>query len=184
MGEGNVFTRVCHSLHREESAIQGVLLSKRGGGLLSRGLATTPCPGRQPPPSSSWATTLPSGSGRQPPAIPPQVRILRDTVNQRSVRILQDCFLVVTDFYRRSWSPPPPPWIRYRSQDTGPEDLPPDSPWIRYRFSTGNGQTTMTRFYLRQLTPVNPSVQLHVIIEPSCSHCPLPRYSQPMHACS
>ena len=56
-------------------------------------------------------------------------------------------------------------------------------PWIHYRFSTDEGRTTMMRFYSRQITPVKPSVQLHVNAEPSCSQCPLPKYSQSAQAC-
>ena len=65
-GQGNIFTSVCHSVHR-------------GGG---RGPGQVPPPSRQAPPP-----------GRHPPrqAPPPPAR---DTVKARPVRILLECILV------------------------------------------------------------------------------------------
>ena len=69
-GQGNVFTRVCHSVHR--------------GGLARRtppGPDTTTPPGPDPPPPG-METTPPPGSR------------LRHTVYERPVRILLECILI------------------------------------------------------------------------------------------
>ena len=78
-GEGNVFTRVCHSVHR-------------GGGLPSGGDRPPPCrpPSRQTPGRSSPGK--PPFQIRQTPF---QVRILWDTVNRRAVHILHECILTL-----------------------------------------------------------------------------------------
>ena len=102
-GQGNIFTPVCHSVHR-------------GGVCLSAYWDTTPphppeqthsSPGADTPPEQTpprsrhpWKQTHPPGAGRHPPgADTPQSRhppgsILRHTVNQRPVRILLECILV------------------------------------------------------------------------------------------
>ena len=69
LGQGNVFTRMCHSIHRGEEVCLGRVYLK--GGLPPGGLD-------------------PGELGR-----PPEIHeILRDTVNKRAVRILLECFLV------------------------------------------------------------------------------------------
>ena len=100
-GQGNVFTRVCHSVHR-------------GGYLTRHPLGPgryPPRPGRNPPdqagtprdqtPPDQGRTprdqTAPSEPGRNPPPdqtpLPRNSR-LRNTVNVRPVRILLECILV------------------------------------------------------------------------------------------
>ena len=63
--QGNVFTPVCHSVHR--------------GGVCT---TSQTHPGRHPLPSACWDT-------------PPVPSACWDTINQRSVRILLECFLVL-----------------------------------------------------------------------------------------
>ena len=78
-GQGNSFTPVCHSVHRGGG-------SGPGGGFLTR----TPHPGPDPPrPDPPRTRTYPPGT--RPP--PPGSR-LRNTVNDRPVRILLEYILV------------------------------------------------------------------------------------------
>ena len=98
-GQGNVFTPVCHSVHR-------------GGVCLSACWDTTP-PSRHPPDQTPpWSRyppgagtprtkytpgtkyTPPNGTKYTPPSPPPGNR-LRHTVNERPVRILLECILVL-----------------------------------------------------------------------------------------
>ena len=88
-GQGNIFTPVCHSVHR------GVSASVHAG---------IPSPGSRHPPlgADTPPGTDTSPQSRHPPRSrhPPGSR-LRHTVNDRPVRILLECILVEPIFYRR-----------------------------------------------------------------------------------
>ena len=88
LGQGNVFTSVCHSVHRGRSAlgggvcIQGVLHQEgclHSGGAASRGGMHR----------AGGGVSASSGVGQSPP--PHQ--ILRETVNEWAARILLECIL-------------------------------------------------------------------------------------------
>ena len=88
--EGNVFTPVCHSIHRWGVSVRGV--SVRGSGLCSRGISVWGLSvqrGLCPREGLSPGGALPGGSlsGRPPPY-----------VNVRAVRILLECILVLHYF--------------------------------------------------------------------------------------
>ena len=76
LGQDYVFTRVCDSVHRE-----GVSASVHAG---------IPPPWNRHPPDQA-----PPGS-RPPTPIPSEQSMLGDTVNERAVRILLECILVLT----------------------------------------------------------------------------------------
>ena len=73
-GQGNIFTPVCHSVHR------GVSASVQAG---------IPPPSKHPPRADN-----PPGVDTPPPEQTPPGSRLRHTVNERPVRILLECILV------------------------------------------------------------------------------------------
>ena len=80
LGQGNVFTSVCDSVHR-------------GGCLSQCMLGCQPPPDQRPP----WTRQAPPRPGRPPPRPgrhPPGSR-RQHTVNERPVRILLECILVL-----------------------------------------------------------------------------------------
>ena len=83
-GQGNIFTSVCHSVHR------GVCLSACWDTTPPRG---TPTPTRKETPprkeAPPWEGGIPLGRRHTP----------RHTVNERPVRILLECILVTDYFY-------------------------------------------------------------------------------------
>ena len=126
LGQGNIFTPVCHSVHR--------------GVCLSACWDTTPPPPPQdeahpqdqaqptgtrhplgpdthpqgqdthPPPPSPWDQTPPPGPGTPPPGPgTPPPRDQADTVNARAVRILLECNLVFVVILSETVLAPSPP---------------------------------------------------------------------------
>ena len=88
LGQGNVFTRVCHSVHREGLASQRHHRSHDQGGLHLGGGSASRVELDRPPPLG-----LHMGGWADPPKIH---GILWDMVNKWAVCILLECFLVTT----------------------------------------------------------------------------------------
>ena len=85
LGQGNVFTGVCDSVHRGE-----VSASVDAG---------IPTPGsRHPPPGSRHPPGADTPQEQTPPEQTPPRRRLQHTVNERPVRILLECILVCLNF--------------------------------------------------------------------------------------
>ena len=78
LGQGNIFTPVCHSVHR--------------GGSASVHDGIPPPPSRHPPEAGTPPQEQTPPWSRYPP--PPEQIMLGDTVNERAVRILLECNLV------------------------------------------------------------------------------------------
>ena len=93
-GQGNIFTPVCHSVHREGSASvhAGIPTPPRTRSPQSR----HPSPGNRHPPGTTPLQT-PQDHTHTPPGAdtPPRSR-LQHTIYERPVRILLECILVET----------------------------------------------------------------------------------------
>ena len=104
-GQGNVFTRMCHSVHGVGVCLQGGLhpgvLGWRKVGLQRVCILGSLPPGRGLPPggSASRGYLSPGGLGRPPPQIP---GILRDTVNKLRYASYQNTFLLKNIFVNLS----------------------------------------------------------------------------------
>ena len=83
LGQGNVFTPVCHSVHRGRGSAQPPALDADPPGVGQTSLDADPLGWPDPPDAD------PPGVWQIPPP---------DTVNKRSVRILLECILVVEKF--------------------------------------------------------------------------------------
>ena len=88
LGQGNVYTRVCHSVHRREGGCVSQHAMGRGVHLLSKHPPRQTHPGQTPPRQTPASGQTPPHPGRSP------LLILRDTVNKWAVRILVECILV------------------------------------------------------------------------------------------
>ena len=90
LGQGNVFTGVCDSVHR--------------GGVSASVHAGIPHPPEQTPPERTPPLGADTPRSRQPPRgdnPPPPRSRLQHTVNERPVRILLECILVIRDVWTK-----------------------------------------------------------------------------------
>ena len=102
LGQGNIFTGVCDSVHRGVSLSAcwdtTIPLHQDQAGTLPPGTRQAPPPpgsGRYPSPSTSQTRQAPPGT-RQAPS--PKQSILGDTVNEWEVCIRLECNLVLCNF--------------------------------------------------------------------------------------
>ena len=104
-GQGNVFTRVCHSVHRGWGCLPQCMLGyhtplqQTPPGSSHPPLGAETPQSRQPPPGADTLPRAGTPKSRHPPGLsthtPPPGSRLRHTVNDRPVRILLECILVL-----------------------------------------------------------------------------------------
>ena len=86
LGQGNIFTPVCHSVHGGSASVHAGIPPPR---------ADTPPPEQTPPwGQTPWEQTPQEQAPPPGAGTPPQLSMLGDTVNKRAVHILLECNLV------------------------------------------------------------------------------------------
>ena len=101
LGQGNIFTPVCHSVHRGECLARYTPLGTRytpqdrytpGTRYTPWDQVHPPGPGTPPGPGPPWDQVHPSGTRYTPQ----ELCMLGDTGNKQAVRILLECILVLS----------------------------------------------------------------------------------------